>query len=81
MTTEFINSPLDMKWLRDVHLSRVVDGEPLPQYESAVIVGNEDAPDEIRCYMSSDPLYLDPYDVIKPNDDGTFRRALSGVTP
>jgi len=46
----FLAGPADMKWLRDVH----IPGLP-PEYESAVVHGNEDAPRQIDAYRSEDP--------------------------
>jgi hypothetical protein len=45
-----------MGWLRDVHLPTL----PL-QFESAVIYGNEDAPDRIDAYLDRDPAHDDQY--------------------
>ena len=50
----FINSVEDMQWLKDVHVHNMPDTA-----RSAVIVGNEDAPDSIAVYDSVEPLYTD----------------------
>ena len=49
----FINTPEDMQWLREVHIPHFVG-------ESAIIVGNEDCPEYISIYPTSDP---DIYDI------------------
>ena len=56
MTTTFINSPDDMRWLADVHLADLnISWKP----RSAVIDGNEDCPESIELYPRKDPLYTD----------------------
>jgi len=50
----FINSAEDMQWLKDVHVHNLPDNA-----RSAVITGNEDAPDSIAVYDSVEPLYTD----------------------
>jgi hypothetical protein len=63
-----LNTPEDMKWLRDVHLR----GLP-PEYETAVIHGNEDFPTQIEVYRSANPT-VDKIPVIfVPDPDGSFK--------
>jgi hypothetical protein len=50
----FINNVEDMQWLKDVHVHNMPDTA-----RSAVITGNEDAPDSIAVYDSVEPLYTD----------------------
>ena len=58
MRQQFLNAADDCQWARDVHLK----GLPvIPAFQSFVIIGNEDAPDELHLYASADPLYTDPY--------------------
>ena len=45
---QFINSPEDMAWLADVFK---IPGE----WGSAIITGNEDAPDSIDLFYSAEP--------------------------
>lgn len=47
---QFINSPEDMAWLRDVFKLPNVFG-------SAVIYGNEDSPDRIDLFYNSEPEF------------------------
>ena len=47
---KFINSPEDMAWLADVFK---IPGE----WGSAIITGNEDAPDSIDLFCSVEPDY------------------------
>jgi hypothetical protein len=64
----FLSLPEDMKWLRDVHLH----GLP-PEYESAVVHGNEDWPFQIEAYLPSDPSIHDIPVVFYPDPNGLFR--------
>ena len=50
-TYSFINTQDDMEWLKDVHLPRL----NLKKFKSAVVHGNEDAPDLIEVYEKRDP--------------------------
>ena len=52
--TAFLNSPEDMQWLKDVHVHNMPDNA-----RSALIIGNEDAPDSIAVYDSTEPLVTD----------------------
>jgi hypothetical protein len=52
--TAFLNSPDDMQWLKDVHVHNMPDNA-----RSAIITGNEDAPDSIAVYDSTEPLVTD----------------------
>ncbi len=54
MRETLINTLDDMQWLRDVHLRRLPS-----KYKSAVILGNEDCPDEIQVYARRDPKITD----------------------
>ncbi len=60
--TSLINSAADMKWLRDVHLP----GLPA-KYKSAVLHGNEDAPDRIEIYERRAPLVSEEAVVFEPD--------------
>jgi hypothetical protein len=51
----FLNTPEDMQWLREVHLPQLP-----PEYQSAILYGNEDSPDRVEVYMASDPRIGDP---------------------
>jgi len=49
-----INTPEDMAWLRETHLPNLH-----ARFESAIIYGNEDSPDQIECYITQDPELTD----------------------
>jgi len=63
----FLQAPEDMKWLRDVHIPDLP-----PEYESAVVHGNEDAPAQIDAYRSADPEVGDPVAIYRPDPNGRF---------
>ena len=44
----------DMNWLREVHLPKLA-----AEYQSAVMYGNEDAPEQIECYLAAEPEVTD----------------------
>lgn len=46
---EFINTPEDCQWLRDVH------AKGAPAFASFVLQGNEDAPDSLVLYAAQEP--------------------------
>lgn len=50
----FLNTPEDMRWLREVHWPELP-----PEYLSAVLSGNEDWPEKISAYLSTDPRFDD----------------------
>ena len=56
-----------MQWLRDVHLPALDT-----KFHSAIINGNEDAPDTIAVYPDSDPLYTDTPVTFVLNTDGDY---------
>lgn len=67
----FLNTPEDMKWLRDVHLQ----GLP-PEYESAVVHGNEDSPSKIETFRSLNPSVNEKPAVFLPALNGGFEVQL-----
>lgn len=67
----FLNSSEDMQWLRDVHLQ----GLP-PEYEAAVVYGNEDSPSKIETYRSLNPKVNDVPTVFVPVLNGGFEVQL-----
>ncbi len=54
MKEAFLNTPDDMQWLREVHWPTLP-----PEYKSALITGNEDAPEAIAAFVDVDPLITD----------------------
>lgn len=64
----FMNDAEDIQWLLDVHLS----GRRVPEFKSAVVVGNEDCPDLIEIYADYNPHYLaDPVLTFDPERDAS----------
>ena len=57
----FIDTLADCLWLRETHLkqSNLPPGYVLPNYQSALIRGNEDCPEMITLYASPAPLITD----------------------
>ena len=72
MTATLINTEDDMQWLRDVHLPGLN-----PRFKSAIIEGNEDAPDWIAVFEKRMPDILDNPYLYKSGDDDKFH--LQGV--
>lgn len=70
----FLNAPEDMKWLRDVHLHGLS-----PEYESAVVHGNEDSPAQIEVYRSREPLISDVPLIYLPDPNGDFKLQIDSV--
>ena len=64
----FLDTPSDMKWLRETHLKKRVPR--VKQYKSAVIIGNEDFPREIRLYRKVSPRYTDKAKVYVLDSEG-----------
>lgn len=58
MRMQFCNDADDVQWLKETHLKGVPG---LPDFQSFVIVGNEDAPEYLQLYESADPLYTDRF--------------------
>lgn len=65
----FLTGREDMKWLRDVHLTKLGKS-----YKAAVIYGNEDWPDRIEVYKRAQPDYDDPFVAYEPDEDGVYHR-------
>lgn len=64
----FLNSSEDMKWLRDVH----IPGLP-PEYEAAVVHGNEDSPSKIEVYQNANPTIREKPMVFVADLDGVLK--------
>ena len=59
---QFINSPEDMAWLADVFKTPGAWG-------SAIITGNEDAPDSIELFYSAEPEFTqEPDSTLTPEN-------------
>lgn len=61
MNTTFLQNPENLQWLR----AGALRGVPLPPeyaaFQSALLVGNEDAPDHLQLYRAADPSVNDHY--------------------
>lgn len=64
----FLNTPEDMKWLRDVH----IPGLP-SEYEAAVVHGNEDSPSQIEAYLNANPTIHEKPMVFIADRDGVLK--------
>jgi len=51
-----MNTPEDMRWLRETHLPKMEY-----RFHSALLIGNEDSPEEIHLFEEQDPLYTDDF--------------------
>lgn len=67
----FLNTPEDMKWLREVHVPKLPS-----KYESAVIHGNEDSPSKIEFFTSLNPEVNEKPTVFVPSLNGGFEVQL-----
>lgn len=74
MNRTFLDSPEDVKWLRETHLSHVTS---LPAFKSFVLEGNEDAPDRVLLYTAKSPRYDDVATVFQADEDGDLHRVVS----
>ena len=54
-----LNTPEDCDWLRDTHLRHLPANSERLEFAAAVIRGNEDCPQEIELYVSSEPRVTD----------------------
>jgi hypothetical protein len=63
--TIFCNSSEDVSWLKETHLKNGVH-----EFASFILYGNEDYPDRIDLYLSSDPMYTDPPLVLTRDKNG-----------
>ena len=64
----FLNSPEDMKWLRDVHIPDLPS-----EYEAAVVHGNEDSPSKIEAYRSPNPAIQETPQIFVADQDGVLK--------
>ena len=69
MDEVLINTKADMRWLRDVHLPKLPS-----RFKSAVLAGNEDAPDRIDVYSRREPLITDTPVTFVQNKHGVYVR-------
>lgn len=64
----FLNTSEDMKWLRDVHIPDLP-----PEYEAAVVHGNEDSPSQIEAYQNPNPTIQEKPLVFVADQDGVLK--------
>jgi hypothetical protein len=52
---QFFNDPSDVEWLRETHLKHfgVCQGTTLTR--SFILIGNEDCPERVLCYLHENP--------------------------
>jgi len=57
----FLNEPSDCEWLRTTHLkpSQWNNANPIPEFKSFCLFGNEDCPQEILLYREDHPTVSD----------------------
>lgn len=74
MQQQLLNTPGDCQWLRDTALkNKKIDF----QFNSFVLYGNEDAPDQVDLYAATDPLVTDVPFVVKFDDEDFNEGTLS----
>lgn len=61
MSVQFLNEPDDVRWLRDTALKGVTLPAKYVTFESFMLMGNEDAPDEVHLYVLQDPSHWHDY--------------------
>jgi hypothetical protein len=54
---QFLNKPEDCQWLRETHLkdSNLNNANPIPDFKSFALFGNEDCPQKIIVYQAKHP--------------------------
>jgi len=59
-----LDTPEDLNWLHDVHLP-----SSAPRvFSCALLYGNEDAPDRVHLWKTSEPHYQQPPDAVYVSD-------------
>lgn len=58
MNQKFLNEKSDCDWLRETHLNdkNLNNKNPIPDFQSFCLMGNEDCPDEILIYKNKSPM-------------------------
>jgi len=61
MNQTFLNTLEDCRWLRETHLAdkNLNNANPMPDFKSACLFGNEDCPQEILIYRDKHPTVTD----------------------
>lgn len=71
----FLDTEEDMAWLKEVHIP------DMPEAHSAILEGNEDAPDKVILYTDQSPLYNDtPAATYVSNEEGNLVKEASVKT-
>lgn len=60
MRQQFLNTPDDCQWLKDVHLKEVDH----PSFKSFMLYGNEDAPQRVELYTHEEPRFDDTFHTV-----------------
>ncbi len=71
----FANTPEDVQWLRETHLSPKYARGTVPVFASYQLEGNEDCPERLTLFADVEPLVTDrPVAVFTYQDeDGTYK--------
>jgi hypothetical protein len=74
MKETFLNTLEDCQWLRETHLAdkNLNNANPIPNFKSAVIRGNEDCPREIIVYKNQSPMVNDFGRMATLMDNGNY---------
>ena len=74
MNQVFLDTAEDCDWLREIHLTarNLNNANPIPDFKSACIMGNEDCPQKIILYASASPLINDPFAEAFLMDSGRY---------
>jgi hypothetical protein len=61
MRQTYCNTPADCQWLRETHLAEKNwnNANPIPDFQSFCLFGNEDCPEEILIYREAHPTIKD----------------------
>lgn len=66
----FLSGPVNCLWLRETHLRHL----SLPEFDSAVLYGNEDCPERVELYSLESPTIHDtPIETYTMDDDGVLK--------
>jgi hypothetical protein len=67
---QFLNDPEDVKWLLETHLAHFGISQNTQLIKSFVLVGNEDCPQRVLCYLTTDPQYtIHPFVTYRYNSE------------
>jgi hypothetical protein len=69
MAPTFLESPEDLKWLKDVHGITAC---------AAMLYGNEDAPTRVDAWDKPEPMVWDDFSTYTPDDSGKLTKQVKG---